>query len=242
MKKKGLFVVGTDTDAGKTFITALLGGLFKKAGYLTGVVKPIASGAIRKDDGQIYSGDADELMRLSKLDERYRSEVNPFCIEGDFSPKTAAQLLGVDIPVENILCDVKKTINKYDYTFVEGAGGVTTPIRSDFNFADFGKSLNIPALLVADGRLGSINRTVLSVAYLRSHGVSVAGIIINDEAGTDSFLLDSNKAEMELYTNLPVLAVVPKYEGPKNVDAELDWGERYINVKAILQAWENVLT
>lgn len=238
MKEKGLFIMGTDTDVGKTFITALIGGLLKEEGHAVGMVKPVASGALRAESGELYSSDATEHMRLVGIDEALKEEVNPLCLEGEFSPKVAAELQGIEIPLEQLKAHVHKVVKKYDYTLIEGAGGITTPMTANYSFADFAKDLNYKALLVADGRLGSINRVLLTVAYAKQLGIEVLGIIVNDQDKTDAFLLKSNAEEMALYTGLPVLGVVPPYEGPKVREEEIAFFRKYFKLEAFLTAWE----
>ena len=69
-------------------------------------------------------------------------------------------------------------VNRYDLTFVEGAGGITTPLYGDKTFTDFMKDIKLPAIVVADGRLGSINRAILTCEYAKMHGIEVKAIIV----------------------------------------------------------------
>ena len=71
-----------------------------------------------------------------------------------------------------------------------------------------------PAILIADGRLGSINRVVLTYEYAKQHHIDVKGIIVNDTTVVDPFLLKTNIEDMERYTGIPVLGVLPPYQGP----------------------------
>lgn len=238
MKEKGLFVIGTDTDVGKTFVTARLGGLLQERSSHVGIIKPIASGALIEADGFMHSGDADELMRLSRLPEEKRAEVNPLALPGEFSPKVAAHLAKVTIPVNDILHHINEVVTRNDYTLVEGAGGITTPINDDYNFTDFAKDTNLPALLVTDGRLGAINRVILTIAYARQHGINVIGIIVNDMDNTDAFLLESNARDMAHYTNVPVLGILPAYDGSKDPQEELAWAKQYIDMETLYKIWE----
>lgn len=236
IKGQGLFITGTDTDVGKTFITALLGGLFQEAGYQMGMVKPVASGAIIEPDHSMHSGDADELMRLTGINEERRLEVNPLCLKGAYSPKVAARLENRTIPIKQILTDTKAVIERYDITLVEGAGGITTPLTEEWTFTNFASHLGCPALLISDGRLGAVNRAVLTAYYARMHNIHLIGFIVNDMDRTEPFLLQSNCSEIASYTGLPLLATVPAYTGSRSVKDELAWARQYIDPKKILHA------
>lgn len=234
MKQKGVFIIGTDTDAGKTFVTAHLGGLWSESGYRVGMVKPVASGAITAEDGTLKSQDASEMMRLCAIPESRRAEVNPICLSGEYSPKLAAQLANITLPIDDLLCHVKDVVARHDITLVEGAGGITTPLLQDYSFADFAVATGLPAILVADGRLGSINRVLLTAAYAKQIGLPLKGIIVNDMEKTDDFLLKTNVEDMAYYTKLPILAVLPPYTGEPQREAQLAWVKSYLKAEDIL--------
>lgn len=238
MKQRGLFVIGTDTDAGKTFVTALLGGLMQPVTNV-GLLKPIASGAKIDESGQLYSEDGRQLLRLSKLSLSLEDEINPIRIVGEYSPKIAAAKQGMTIDMDALVETIKDTVNKHDYTLIEGAGGVTTPFTDDYRLDDVIKACAYPTLLVADGRLGSINRVILTAHFVKSLGMDLIGIIVNDCNNTEPFLLKTNCEDMAHYTGLSILGVLPRYEGPQDVAKELAWAAQYLDVEKILQVWED---
>ena len=121
---------------------------------------------------------------------------------------------------------------------MEGAGGITTPLYGDKTFTDFMKDIKLPAIVVADGRLGSINRAVLTCEYAKLHGIEVKAIIVNDTTAVDLFLLKTNVADMERYTGVPVVAVVPPYQGPDIQKVQLGWARSFIDSKEL---WNTVL-
>lgn len=238
MKEKTLYVIGTDTDAGKTFFTSLFGALLKEEEPHTAVLKPIASGAKHRADGSLYSEDGEEIRRLLNAAEAERKVINPLCIEGEFSPKIAAKKSNIVIDMDAINDHIQKTIKAHDYTIIEGAGGVLTPFTDTLILAEHIQQLGCPVILVSDGRLGSVNRAGLTVHYCRSIGIPVLGIIINDVDHAHKELLESNIEEIKLYTKVPIFSVLPAYTGPKDREAELEWARSYIPVKEILSAWQ----
>lgn len=236
MQGKSLFITGTDTDVGKTFITALIGGLLVEEGYKVGMSKPLASGALQDEKtGEIYSEDAKEHIRLAHLSPTEAAKVNQICLRGEFSPKIAAKLSNVDIDVAPVLAHIKQQIPENDYTLIEGAGGITTPISDTYTFTEFAQELKSKVLIISDGRLGSINRAVLTAAYAKQHQLEVIGIIVNDQDDTDKVLLESNLNEIELYTHLPILAVIPRYTQPKDRECELTWAKNYLSINKIIE-------
>lgn len=246
MKQLGVFIIGTDTDVGKTFITGLLGALAVDDGFDVGMVKPVSSSAVpfsqcvTMDEDEMCVGleskDATYLMQSVGIPESRRHEVNPIALAGDYSPRLAAELAGVDIDYSEVVDHVKTVVAQHDITFVEGAGGITTPLTKDITFTNLMKDIAHPAILVADGRLGSINRVVLTYEYAKQHHIEVKGIIVNDTTVVDPFLLKTNIEDMTRYTGIPVLGVVPPYQGPDQDRIKLGWGRSFIDSAKIWHA------
>jgi len=186
----------------------------------------------------LESKDATHLMRAAGIPESRRHEVNPYAIAGDFSPRLAAELSGIEINYDGVVAHTLDVVNRYDLTFVEGAGGITTPLYGDKTFTDLMKDIKLPAIVVADGRLGSINRAILTCKYAKMHGIEVKAIIVNDTTAVDPFLLKTNVEDMERYTGIPVVAVVPPYQGPDIQKVQLGWARSFVDSKKV---WNTVL-
>ena len=248
MRQLGVSIIGTDTDVGKTFVTGLLGALAVDDGFDVGMIKPVSSSAVpfsqcgTMDEDEICMGleskDATYLMRSAGIPESRRHEVNPYAIAGDFSPRLAAELAGIEINYDGVVAHTLDVVNRYDLTFVEGAGGITTPLYGDKTFTDLMKDIKLPAIVVADGRLGSINRAILTCEYAKMHGIEVKAIIVNDTTAVDPFLLKTNVEDMERYTGIPVVAVVPPYQGPDIQKVQLGWARSFVDSKKV---WNTVL-
>ena len=245
MRQLGVSIIGTDTDVGKTFVTGLLGALAVDDGFDVGMIKPVSSSAVpfsqcgTMDEDEICMGleskDATYLMQSVGIPESRRREVNPIALAGDYSPRLAAELAGVDIDYPEIVNHVKRVVNQHDITFVEGAGGITTPLTKDITFTNLMTDIAYPVMLVADGRLGSINRVVLTYEYAKQHHIDVKGIIVNDTTVVDPFLLKTNIEDMERYTGIPVLGVLPPYQGPNQAHIKLGWGRSFLDSAKIWQ-------
>ena len=239
MKQLGISIIGTDTDVGKTFVTGLLGAMAVDDGFAVGMVKPVSSSAVpfpecvtMDEDNynvDLESKDATYLMRSAGIPESRRHEVNPYL---------AAELAGIEIDYAGVVAHTLDVVNRYDLTFVEGAGGITTPLYGDKTFTDLMKDIKLPAIVVADGRLGSINRAILTCEYAKMHGIEVKAIIVNDTTAVDPFLLKTNVEDMDRYTGIPVVAVVPPYQGPDIQKVQLGWARSFVDSKKV---WNTVL-
>ncbi|MDS1029742.1 dethiobiotin synthase [Bacillota bacterium LX-D] len=215
---KGIFITGTGTDVGKTFVTALITRKLRQHGFNTGYYKAALSGAEYKN-GKLVAGDADYVCRISGLDKDPNSLVS-YIYETAVSPHLAAQIENKPVEMSKVLSDFEKMKKQFDFITVEGSGGIICPIRMDeqtIMLTDIIKSLKLDALLVASAALGTINSTVLTVEYARQQGIRLRGIILNGYE-PDNFLHSDNKKQIQHFTGIPVVACV----GQNSTDLELD--------------------
>ncbi len=210
--KKGimnLFITGTDTDIGKTFVTAGLALTAQVLGYRVGVYKPFQSGAV-EINGELKAPDlefiekleGDNLMNPSPQPSPARGEgahipsenvgwarqptnkaniktAVSYIMKAPTSPALAAELENVDVNMDKILADYKKLKAACDITFVEGAGGICVPLAKALLVGNLIKLLNLPIIIVARPDLGTVNHTLLTIHYAKSQGIEIKGIIIN---------------------------------------------------------------
>ncbi|QZY56933.1 dethiobiotin synthase [Crassaminicella profunda] len=206
---KGIFVLGTDTDVGKTFITAGLTYTLRKNNYHSCSYKCVQSGGILKNN-QLISGDVAFIKKVTDIKEDDHA-MNPYCLKTEVSPHIAAEIEKVEIKKEKMIEGYKKLQNKYDFVMAEGSGGLVVPIiRDKYYMYDLIKDLQIPVVIVARAGVGTINHTVLTVEYARSKNIDIKGIIINGYTG--SFYEDDNIEVIKSITGLDIIAVVHKIE------------------------------
>lgn len=201
---KGLFITGTGTDIGKTYVTALLVKTLRDAGYDVGYYKAAISGAptvAESDAGFVnrYAGiGEDEELLLSYL---YQHAV---------SPHLAARLEGHPVEKAEILRAWARVTGTYSYITMEGSGGIICPIRHDdtavYYLEDLISWLHLPSLIVADAGLGTINAVVLTAFYMKQKNLPVKGILLNHWKG--GVMEEDNVKMIEEITGLPVLAKV----------------------------------
>ena len=131
------------------------------------------------------------------------------------SPHLAAQIEGNPVDPEKIKKDFDKVKSKFDYVTVEGSGGIVCPIRWDKEhkilLEDIVKALNLNTLVIADAGLGTINAVVLTIEYIRNHGMGVKGVILNHYVG--GIMQEDNARMIEELTGIPVIAKVKMVTG-----------------------------
>lgn len=191
-----VFVAGTDTDVGKTVISAIL-----TAGLSANYWKPVQCGLDGKSDRELVQ----EMTRLQ--DEHFYEETYRFA--QPLSPHAAAE-------IENVVIDMGK-IRLPDDSFektliVEGAGGLMVPLNDTCFMIDLVKKLGMPVLLVARSTLGTINHTLLSLEALRSRGIAVLGVVMNGPCNR------GNREALEKFGKIPVLAEIEKISSIHSVD------------------------
>ena len=195
----GFFVVGTDTEIGKTYVTSLLAKAFLDLGRTVGVYKPVASGCRIDASGQLVSDDAVALWHAAGKP-RTLEEVTPQRFEAALAPNVAARLEGKFVDGQRIRkgLDVWRD---FEVVLVEGLGGLMSPVSDEELVIDIAADFALPLVLVVGNRLGCINSTLLSLAAARERNLPIAGVYLNDFHETDRSG-DTNQAEIERLANV----------------------------------------
>jgi dethiobiotin synthetase len=182
--RQSLFIAGTDTGVGKTWIATRLLQSLVAAGYRAAGMKPVAAGAERTLAG-LRNDDALALAAAGNVPLPYEM-LNPYCLPQATSPDIAARNAGISIDIELITDQFAAIIEKSDVIIVEGAGGWLTPIGEPPQsgvpgptMADIAAELGLPVLLVVGMRLGCINHALLTAEAIRARGLELAGWIAN---------------------------------------------------------------
>lgn len=215
-----LFVTATGTDAGKTYVTALIVKRLREAGINAGYYKAALSGAEERG-GKLVPGDADFVARASGMTEPPESLVS-YIYKNPLSPHLAAQIEGNPPELDTIKRDFASALKKYDYLCVEGCGGIVCPIRWDerkIMLEDIIKACGLSVIIVSPSGLGSINSAVLTVEHARAAGIEVRGIIMNGYDETQLMHRD-NKYMIEQLTGVRVAACVKRDDTALDVPVE----------------------
>ncbi|MCK9534631.1 MAG: dethiobiotin synthase [Pseudomonas sp.] len=201
------FITGTDTDAGKTTISAGLLCAAKQNKRSTLAMKPVASGCEMTAQG-LRNSDALALIAQSTVQLPY-SQVNPYAFAPAIAPHIAAQEAAVALRVTDLYSAAQLVLREQaDLTLIEGAGGWRVPISSTEFLSDFAIALNLPVILVVGVKLGCINHALLTAQAIRNDGLELAGWVAN-VVDPQCARLAENLATLQLQMPAPCLAEVP---------------------------------
>lgn len=227
---KALFVTGTGTDTGKTYVTGLIVKKLQEAQKNPAYYKAAMSGNDRRPDGTLIPGDALAVQTMSGIDQSITS-MCPYVYEHAYSPHLASRLEGNPVVMDVVTHGFADVTAVYDYVTVEGSGGILCPICFDearIQLEDVVKELHLSSILIADAGLGTINSVVLTAEYMKTHGLPLKGIIFNHYHPGD-VMEDDNIFMCEHMTGLPTLAKV------QDGDTELD-----MNIDALCALYDEV--
>lgn len=174
---KGIFISGTDTGVGKTVISSGMVCLARQRGLSAIGVKPFETGCIATDKGLVPE---DGIKLVESADHTVTiEECVPFRFKMPASPYRAAKQEGAEILLEAALQHINRLSHKTDFMIIEGAGGLMVPLNGDFLIIDLIAKLEMPVLLVAAMKLGTINHCLLSLEALRSRKLPISGIVLS---------------------------------------------------------------
>jgi dethiobiotin synthetase len=218
----GLFITGTDTEVGKTYIATLIVKELVAAGHRVGVYKPVASDCV-SDGRQLVSEDSVALWEVAgrplSLD-----AVCPQRFQAPLAPHLAARHEGREIDSELLRTGLSQWADECDIVIVEGAGGLMSPVSDDEYFADLAYDFGYPVVVVAPNVIGVINQSLSSLitAACFRDGILLGGIVLNDARMFDGDVsMESNREQIATRAMAPVLTRL-RYEGHE-FDERVDW-------------------
>jgi dethiobiotin synthetase len=206
---KGIFITGTDTDVGKTWVAAGLTAALRGRGVAAVYFKPVQSGCPRQE-GRLIPTDAGFARTLAHLTEPLDT-LTPITLGLPLAPGVAAAQEGVVVDLERIATSLRDLAARYDVFVVEGAGGLYVPlVGTHFLVLDLIRWLGLPLAVVAKSGLGTINHTVLTVKAALAAGINVAGVILNRYPDNPGLAEQTNPGVIEALTGVPVLGKLPE--------------------------------
>ena len=172
-----LFVTGTDTEIGKTFVSAAMLHGFARHGLRAAALKPVAAGAYERD-GVWRNEDADQLDAAANvvLPPELRT---PFLLKAPAAPHIVAAQEGVTLDIDTIVACHREALTRADVVVVEGVGGFRVPLTDTQDTADLAVALGLPVVLVVGVRLGCISHALLTADAIRQRGLTLAGWVAN---------------------------------------------------------------
>ncbi len=196
----GVFITGTNTEVGKTFIGTEIARQLHRRGIDVIPRKPIESGCLRDGDTLIPL-DATALMKAAN----YRgplSEICPYRFEPPISPVRAAHLANRVLTTEQLV-NICLEGSERGFLLVEGAGGFYSPLAENGLNADLAVALQLPVLLVADDRLGVLSQVLLNAEAIQMRGLTLSGVILNATSESETPYMD-NTADLRERLSCPV--------------------------------------
>lgn len=194
-----LFITGTDTGVGKTYVTALIARTLAARGERVLPLKPICCG-----DRQ----DAKDLQTAAGRPDLTLDEINPCWLKASAAPLAAALLENVTLSVQALASQVLARKDEAPHLLVEGVGGWEVPITTMETVADLASALGFPVLVVVDNKLGALNHTLLTVRRIEAAGLPLAGLVLNHTRLQRDAASISNRHLLETILGLPILAEV----------------------------------
>ena len=200
---QGIFITGTNTDVGKTFIAVAIAKALTSRNITVIPRKPIESGCIRQND-ELIPQDASALKQAANY-EGELSEVCPYRFEPPISPVRAAHLANKILTTEQLV-NICLEGSEDGFMLIEGAGGFYSPLAENGLNADLAVALQLPVLLVADDRLGALSQVLLNVEAIQMRGLPLAGVVMNQLEEAHSEHMD-NTADLRERLDCPVIHI-----------------------------------
>lgn len=178
--KTGYFIIGTDTDIGKTYVSSLIFKSLQPENI--GYFKPFQTGCHYDNNNNLVPLDPKFLCDFSNIE--LKEDMVTYLFKTPVSPHLASELENIPIQMETIFNQWKTLKSRYHTTFIEAAGGIYVPIiRGHYFMFNFIKDLNLPVILVCSTKVGAINHTMLTISFLKEKNIPIQGIVFNNYTG-----------------------------------------------------------
>ena len=222
---RGLFITGTDTGVGKTFVAARIVRACRDAGISVGVYKPVCTGRETDHSGRASWPDVAELE--SAMEGTAAGEwICPQRFIAPLAPPSSASLEERTVDRDLLYDGLARWRDRADLLIVEGVGGLLCPLTEDDTIADFAAAVGFPLVIVAALKLGAINHTLLTVETARSRKIPIAGLLLNRLDPHDASQ-SSCIEEITARSRVPILGVLPFQEAdelrPDTSLLTIDW-------------------
>ncbi len=198
---QGLFITGTDTGVGKTYIASQIARELVAQKFNVVPRKPVESGC-SNINGQLIPEDAQQLMLASQYKDGL-DKVCPYRFEPAISPAQAARLAQQKITLTDLVTVCETDINLLNsFLLVEGAGGFMSPMCEDTLNADLAVKLKLPVVIVVEHKLGCINQTLMAINAVKKYSLDIHSIVLNSKSS--STCDPSSIDEIKTFTSIPI--------------------------------------
>jgi dethiobiotin synthetase len=177
---QGIFITGTGTEVGKTFVACVIARALVKQGVNVGVMKPVCSGGGGGGGGggRGWRQDAQLLKKAARSQDPLDC-INPIYFKKPLAPYVAAQFEKKKFSLEKVVSAFNRLKRRHSFLIVEGVGGVCVPLTKDLEVIHLIKKMALPVVVVASAKLGTLNHTLLTLESLKRHKIKTLGVILN---------------------------------------------------------------
>ncbi len=195
----GIFISGTDTGVGKTYLSALLVRALRAAGVDAVGMKPFCCGD--REDAELLWAASDEAEDLGLI--------NPVWLRVPAAPYAASLVENRALDLATAREAVEVLRSRHAFLVVEGVGGWRVPLTHDYCMSDFATELGLPVVVAAANRLGALNHTQLTVDAVLRRGARCGGVVLtHPHAGEPDLATVTNRGVLEQILTVPVLGEV----------------------------------
>lgn len=215
-----IFITGTDTDAGKTFVACVLEQALHNKGYVVRPYKPIVAGFEKG-----HNADLDNHILASHLLDTPPLDITACAYEEPIAPHIAAEKSNNPISWEALDLGLERALSKSpDFLIVEGAGGWMLPISNTHVLPDWPKMKNMEVILVVGMQLGCLSHALLTAESIRARGLKLLGYITCNVCVDTMPYYEENLKTLELMLKVPCIGQIPHIASRdfRAVNVELD--------------------
>ena len=230
---KSLFVTGTDTDVGKTCVTASIVNYLSKMDVDVGVMKPFASGYKANTDS--VSEDVKILMKYSSVNDPVNL-INPYYFEIPTSPYDACKQLNLEIDMSKVINSYNKLSSIHDVVIVEGIGGIMTPLTKNYFLSDLISDLHLNSIIVSGSKIGSVNHIMLTYEHAKQKNLKLNGFIINQNI-SNGYELSNLRHQIHDLTGEIIHGTVP-YQNPFKIQSYVESFSNFVDISNL--GFENI--
>ncbi len=233
MAKKTYFVTGTDTEVGKTIVSASILEAAKAQGKRTIAMKPIASGCERTSGGL---RNEDALMLQAAVTETIAYDViNPIALEPAIAPHVAAVQAGQQLSAQRLIGFCRGLqMRPADLMLIEGAGGWRVPLNDRETYATVPREMGLGVIMVVPLKLGCINHAMLTAEAIRADGLIVAGWIANHPEADPMSCENETLNYLVTHLDAPCLGILPFVDEVPVTDMAAVLA-RYLNISPLFE-------
>jgi len=219
------FVTGTDTDVGKTCVSAAIAKHLHDNNVDVGVMKPFASGYKTTTDS--VSSDVEILIKYSGVKDPI-DLVNPYYFEIPTSPYDACKQLNLEIDISNVIESYKQLTSIHDVVIVEGIGGIMTPISKNYFVSDLISDLQLESIIVTGSKIGTVNHLMLTYEHALQKKLKLKGLLVNQNV-SDGYELSNLKHQIFGLTGNKVFGAIP-FQKSFNIDSYVKNFSNFVDI------------